>query len=87
MNLTAPNQPTDLFAWGLEARHTISALYVLMYHVLILAGPFGFWAWWAKEHPGDLQNGSVPMAIVLALLSLFWSTNGILTEGREGKEV
>ncbi|KAF2804373.1 HET-domain-containing protein [Mytilinidion resinicola] len=79
--------PADAFAWGLEARHSISALYVVIYHVLIVAGPFAFWAWWMTRHPGDMQNASIPTTIVLGLLSLFWCTNGILTQGRETKEL
>lgn len=89
-NITAAsssNSPTDAFAWGLEARHSISALYLVIYHVLIVAGPFAFWAWWMTEYPGDLQNASVPVTVVLGLLSLFWSINGILTQGREANRL
>ncbi|ORY06745.1 hypothetical protein BCR34DRAFT_616857 [Clohesyomyces aquaticus] len=73
---------TDVYAWGLEAKFAVSALYVAIYHLLIFAFPFGFWVWWMKGHPNDLQGASVPATIALGLLSLFWSTNGILTEGR-----
>ncbi|KAF2998955.1 hypothetical protein E8E13_006894 [Curvularia kusanoi] len=72
----------DCFAWGLEAKHEISVARVFIYHVLVLAFPFGFWAWWQTKHPDDLQNASVPATVALALLSLFWGSNGILTEGR-----
>jgi hypothetical protein len=71
------------YAWGLEARHEISSIYVAFYHLLILALPFSFWGWWQTTHPGDLQNASVPVTVVLAMISLFWGTNGILTVGRK----
>lgn len=71
------------YAWGLEAKHEISAAYVAFYHLLILVLPFCFWAWWQAKHPGDLQNASVPVTVVLTMLSMFWSTNGILTQGRK----
>lgn len=66
------------FAWGIEARNSISLVGVFTYHILILAGPFIFWGWWLRYHPGDSQNGSVPITIVTVLLSLFWASAGIL---------
>jgi hypothetical protein len=60
---------------------------VAFYHILILALPFGFWGWWQATHPGDLQNASVPVTVVLTMLSLFWGTNGILTQGRKLGEI
>lgn len=65
--------------WGFEAVYAVSLAYVLAYHFIILAGPFAFWGLWLKLHPDDLQNATVPMTIVLAGLSLFWSGAGILT--------
>jgi hypothetical protein len=65
--------------WGLETVFAVSFAYVLMYHCVIVAGPFGFFVWWIKVHPGDLQDASIPLAIVLGALSLFWSGAGILT--------
>jgi hypothetical protein len=78
---TSSMNDEEAYAWGLEARHEISAAYVAFYHLLILALPFSFWAWWQATHPGDLQNASVPVTVVLTMLSLFWGTNGILTQG------
>jgi hypothetical protein len=69
-------------AWGLKAQHEVSAAYVAVYHLLILIPPFAFWGWWQYTHPEDLQNASVPAVVALGMLSLFWGTNGILTEGR-----
>ncbi len=68
--------------WGLQAQHAISFLGVLSYHCLILGGPIGFWAWWLVKHPGDLQSAAVPVTVSLTLLSLFWSSAGILKGSR-----
>lgn len=84
---TSCTDDKNAYAWGLEARHEISAAYVAFYHILILALPFGFWGWWQATHPGDLQNASVPVTVVLTMLSLFWGTNGILTQGRKLGEI
>jgi hypothetical protein len=73
-----------VYAWGLEAKHVVSALYVVIYHLLIFLVPFSFWGWWLSRHPDDIQGASVPVIAVFGMLSLFWSTNGILTEGRHG---
>lgn len=69
--------------WGLQAQHVISFLRVLLYHCLILSGTFGFWAGWLVKHPNDLQNAAIPLTTALALLSLFWSSAGILKSARE----
>jgi hypothetical protein len=75
-------QSPESEAWGLKARHEVSAAYVAFYHILILIPPFIFWGWWQSRHPNDLQNASIPATVAIGLLSLFWGTNGILTEGR-----
>lgn len=80
------NDDKDIYAWGLEATHVISALHIFIYHILIFLVPFGFWGWWISRHPDDLQGAAVPATFVLGLLSLFWSMNGILTEGRHGSK-
>jgi hypothetical protein len=69
--------------WGLEAVFAVSFAYVFTYHFVMVAGPFAFFAWWLKVHPDDLQNASIPLAIVLGALSLFWSGAGILTSNNE----
>jgi hypothetical protein len=62
--------------WGLLADEEIQALRVVIYNVILLAGPIAFWILWLKMgHPGDLQNASVPVTIALssfAMLSSFW---------------
>lgn len=69
--------------WGLQARYAISFFRVLIYHCLILGGAVAFWAWWLVKHPGDLQSAAVPLTTCLTLLSLFWSSAGILNGPRE----
>jgi hypothetical protein len=71
------------FAWGLQAQYAISVMRIGFYHLLILAGPFGFWAWWQVIYPDDLQNAVVPFTAVAVCLSLFWSSAGILKVFRE----
>ncbi|KAF2650593.1 hypothetical protein K491DRAFT_761638 [Lophiostoma macrostomum CBS 122681] len=70
---------------GLETVFAVSFAYVLVYHLLMVAIPFGVFGWWVTTHTGgDLQNASVPVTIALGALSLFWSGAGILTSaGRE----
>jgi hypothetical protein len=56
---------------------------MVLYHVLIFASTFGFWAWWLLTHPNDLQNAAVPLTTVAVFLSLFWSSAGVLKVFRE----
>jgi hypothetical protein len=62
-------------AWGFQAVESISGLRVLVYHIMILAGPVVFWAlWlWYWDYKADLQNASVPFTCILGALSLFWA--------------
>ena len=66
------------FAWGLSAQHAISFAGVVLYHVLICAGAFAFWAWWQIHHPNDMQDAAAPLTVVAVLISLFWSSAGII---------
>lgn len=70
-------------AWGLQAQHAVALTQVIFYHVLILAGPFGFWAWWEDRRPTDLQNAAVPLTTVAVFLSVFWSASGLLKMSRQ----
>ncbi|EXA50788.1 hypothetical protein FOVG_03356 [Fusarium oxysporum f. sp. pisi HDV247] len=72
----------DMPIWGLEARHCISCFHVIIYHLLILVPPFVLWGWWMSRHPDDIQSASVPMTIVLAMISMFWSATGIMKQFR-----
>ena len=70
-------------AWGIQAQHVISFIHMLFYHCLIIAGTFGFWVWWEVNNPHDLQSAAVPLTTVAVLLSLFWSSAGVLRVLRE----
>lgn len=35
-----------------------------------------------SRHPDDIQSASVPMTIVLAMISMFWSATGIMKQFR-----
>ena len=76
-------QDGEEHAWGLQAQHRVSLMYIFFYHFLIIVGTFGFWAWWLRKHPDDLQNAAVPFITVTIFLSLFWSASGILKSFRE----
>ena len=70
-------------AWGIQAQHVISFIHVLVYHFLIITGTFSFWVWWMVKNPHDLQTAAVPLTTVSVLLSLFWSSAGVLRVLRE----
>ncbi|WZH44940.1 uncharacterized protein QYS62_005968 [Fusarium acuminatum] len=72
----------DIPIWGLEARYCISCIHVILYHLLILISPFALWGWWLSLHPDDIQSASVPMTVVLAMISMFWSATGIVKQFR-----
>ena len=65
-------------AWGIQAQFSISASRIIFYHFLVFAAAFGFWGWWEARHRGDLQNATVPLSVTAVLLSLFWSSSGVL---------
>lgn len=78
-------------AFGILTKEEPSILYVLVYHVLILAGPFAFWGWAMpreskKEGFWDLQNPSVPATFALGLLSFIWSLFWLLWSNKGEKE-
>lgn len=60
--------------WGLLAVHRPSSFRVILYHIVILIGPFIFSFLWLFlwGHPGDLQNAVIPFSMVAVLLSMFW---------------
>ena len=59
-------------AWGIHVVFAVSFLRVMIYHILILAGPMIFWGLWIQKWPRDWQNASIPFFDVVVLLSLFW---------------
>lgn len=78
INTRVKYQDADIFAWGLETYYALSRPRVALYNLLILLGPFAFWAWWQVDHSGDMQNASVPATFALGLLALFWTSTGVL---------
>jgi hypothetical protein len=64
------------YAWGIVAKEEPYLIILVIYHFLMFAGPFGFWAWWLAQGEGgawDLQDAAVPTTMVGVLVSLFWS--------------
>ncbi|KAF2010657.1 hypothetical protein BU24DRAFT_62551 [Aaosphaeria arxii CBS 175.79] len=70
--------PDDRHFWGIQARYSVSALRVLLIHVIILAATFGLWGWWQSNHPDDLQGAAVPLTVAAVLLSMFWGSTGMI---------
>ncbi|KAL4947835.1 hypothetical protein BDW69DRAFT_177632 [Aspergillus filifer] len=64
-------------AFGLEADYSLSFAILSAYHVLLIFLAFGFWIYWLKNHPNDLQNASVPVFTVCTLMTTFWGIFGI----------
>ena len=76
------NDVSDLFtsgddpAFGLEADYMLSLRILAAYHILTIVPAFAFWGWWLTRYPGDLQNASVPLMTVLALITVYWIMAG-----------
>ena len=65
-------------AWGLQAHHVISLVFLSCYFLLLVAGTIAFWIWWLNKHSGDLQDAAVPFTAVTLVLSLILSSVSIL---------
>lgn len=65
-------------AWGVQCTFEISGFRVFIWHVVIFALPFSFWAWWQNRHPDDVQSAAVPLALVIAGVAAFWQGAGVL---------
>ncbi|KAL7937133.1 hypothetical protein V8C35DRAFT_294818 [Trichoderma chlorosporum] len=61
--------------WGIYARERISLLWVLLYNILCLLPMIGFFIAWISPlgRGTDLQNPSIPISMMISMLSLFWS--------------
>ncbi|KAL7801726.1 hypothetical protein V8C43DRAFT_271803 [Trichoderma afarasin] len=61
--------------WGLYARETISFRWVLFYNFICLLPMIIFFIIWIDPlgRGTDLQNPSVPLGLMAAMLSIFWS--------------
>ncbi|KAF2874401.1 hypothetical protein BDV95DRAFT_604585 [Massariosphaeria phaeospora] len=73
--------------WGLYVRQAVCFRWILFYNLVCMLPLIWFFLMWmfVWGHDGDLQNAFMPMSIMLALLSVFWSTFlGSLNLGREG---
>lgn len=74
--LSTPLKGTNDVAFGLEADYMLSLRILAAYYVLTIVPAFVFWGYWMVRHPGDLQNASVPLMTVLALITVFWIMMG-----------
>ncbi|KAK2053220.1 hypothetical protein LY76DRAFT_639153 [Colletotrichum caudatum] len=60
--------------WGIYAREAIALRWVLGYNfVCTLPMLVFFFVWVLRLGPDEIQNASVPVSVMLAMLSLFWS--------------
>jgi hypothetical protein len=61
--------------WGIYAREIISLRWVLFYNFICVSPMLAFFMVWVLPlgHSTDLQNPSLPISIMTAMLSLFWS--------------
>lgn len=61
-------------AWGLyiEQRHSVLAIFVptLAMIVATLGATLWFVKPWLKDHPGDLQNATIPVIVAVTTLSM-----------------
>jgi hypothetical protein len=56
------------YMWGLHAQLRISDKMVFAWVLAITLGGWVFMAWWLRHHPGDLQNASVPITLIIGPL-------------------
>lgn len=61
--------------WGIYARETISARWIIFYNFVCISPLLAFFmAWIIPQGNGtDLQDPSIPLSIMASMLSLFWS--------------
>jgi hypothetical protein len=60
--------------WGLLVKEKYSILAIVVYNLLAMTPSLAFFFWWIfGSSEKDLSNGSVPAALTLAGLSLFWA--------------
>jgi hypothetical protein len=74
----ATDDANEPYVWGIQARYKPCILVFWAIHCLIIGSAFGFWGWWQKNHESDIQGAAVPLTIAIALISLFWSTTGVI---------
>lgn len=63
------------FFWGMFAREVVCLRWVFFYNVICMLPLVWFFFMWIFRwgHASDLQDASVPVTMVLGMLSVFWS--------------
>ncbi|KAL2851635.1 hypothetical protein BJX68DRAFT_235427 [Aspergillus pseudodeflectus] len=61
--------------WGIYAREIISLRWIIFYNFVCVLPLLAFFVAWIilQGHGTDLQNPSIPISIMVSMLSLFWS--------------
>lgn len=61
--------------WGIYARETISVHWIILYNLFCVSPLLAFFVAWCipQGHSTDLQNPSIPISMMVSMLSLFWS--------------
>lgn len=61
--------------WGLYARENISLRWIIFYNFLCVSPLLAYFVAWItpQGHVTDLQNSSIPVGVMLSMLSLFWT--------------
>jgi hypothetical protein len=60
--------------WSLLVKEKYSILAIVIYNLLAMTPSMAFFFWWIfGSSEKDLSNGSVPAALTLAGLGLFWA--------------
>jgi hypothetical protein len=72
--------------WGIVAREQPSVFRLLLYNFACASPCIIFFFMWLFQwgHSGDLQNASVPLSIMVASLSVFWSIYFANLEFKQG---
>lgn len=70
---TTPN--SRIKAWGVYIEQRHSVLPILIPAIILVSATLGatFWfiAPWLKDHPGDLQNATVPVIVAFTVIGFF----------------
>lgn len=63
------------FFWGIYAREVVCLWWVLFYNMLCMLPLMWFFFMWLFPwgHASDLQDASVPITMMIGMLSVFWS--------------
>lgn len=61
--------------WGIYAREEVSVRWILFYNFVCISPLIIFFLVWIvpQDHGTDMQNPSVPLSLMISMLSLFWS--------------